>query len=218
MLQELREAILSGDQNKATELVNLCLEKGIEVKNILIEILSLWNEIAELYKKEGLSKEEENELTAKVGRIYVPTYSILFQLDQRITTSANPKGCVVVSCIKGDAHTLIKDLLALLLKSSGYQVIYRIGSGRETPQSIVEAIKTNGAEVLVLSVSNTELMPSLVELKGLLEKEELKILTIIGGRGITEETSRKLGFQIYADQPLSAIEEIERFITSRKNP
>jgi methanogenic corrinoid protein MtbC1 len=217
LTEKIREAVMAGEQEKAANAVSLCLENGVDARDILMEILAIWEEVAEFYKRPDASESQNNEFIKNVGRAYVPTYKILFLLDKEIPAAVDPKGSVVVGCMRGEAHTLIKDIIALLLKKSGYHVVYKLGTGKDTPESILESIKAANADALVLSVSRPETLPLIEETVTALRREGLRegVFVIIGGRAVDEEISRKLGCDLYEHRPLKAIEEVHRFINSK---
>jgi methanogenic corrinoid protein MtbC1 len=216
LLRKARDAISRGDQESGLAIVKLSIEEGVDVKDILMEILIAWQEISEFYNRSKASEYDEKEIIRVVGKIYVPTYIILFHLEKAIPEASNPLGCVVVGCMS--PMTLVKDIIALLFKASGYKVIYKLGFGGETPNSLIESIKTVNADALLLSVSQPTNLPMISETIIALKREGIrdKVLVVIGGWAVTMEISRTLGCDVYGDHPLKGLKAVEHFIKSRK--
>jgi len=216
LLRRIRDAISRGDLKNGQSLVKLSIEEGVDVKDILEEILVAWQEIAEFYRHSESSKYDEMEIIRAVGKIYAPTYVILFQLERAIPEVNNPLGCVVVGCMS--SMTLVKDIIALLFKASGYKVVYKLGFGGETPNSLVESIKTAKADALLLSISQPTSLYMVNETIEALKREGIRdqVFVVIGGGAVTKEISHNLGCDIYGDYPLTGLKAVEHFIESRK--
>ncbi len=217
-LGKIRDSLLRGDV-EAVGIVKRALESGVNVRDILMEIASVWEEIAVSYKA-GKSEREEMQVMKKISNALVPTFRVLSFLDRQSAETTNAKGRVVVACMRGDGHTLMKDILALLFKSSGYKVAYKIGR-EDTPDSIINSIKTIKAQALVVSCMQASAFSLTRETIEELKREGLrnKILVVIGGGAVTEEISKKLGCDFYSDKPMKGLEAIEDFLKSpeRKN-
>ncbi len=216
LLMKMRDSILKGDDATLNNL-KLTLKSGVNQKDVLMEIVSIWREIALSYKVGKMSKNEEMEVMKSISNSLVPTIRVLLFLDKNIAEKTNPLGSVVVACMKGDGHTLMKDTMAMLLKTSGYKVSYKIGR-EDTPDSVISSIKTSNAKALLISTMQPTTFPLIRETIEALKREGLreKVLVVLGGGAATEEISRKLHCDIYDDDPMKIIEIVEGFFKSQE--
>lgn len=216
-IKKINDSIITGDSQGASNNVKLSLENGVNAKDILMELVAVWDQVAKFYRHPEIPEDEEKEFIKAVNRFLVPIYKILFLLNKQIAEASSPIGCVVVGSMKGD-HSLMKDVIALLFKTSGYKVVYQPRGGGETPESLLSSIKTANADALLLSVLQPSTFPMIGETVEALKREGLRdrVLVVIGGGAVTEEISRRLDCDVYADHPLKGLEAVERFIKSHE--
>ena len=113
-------------------------------------------------------------------------------------------GTIVIGTIKGDLHDIGKNLVVMMLESSGFKVI-DLGVDVE-PEIFVEAIKENEPNILGLSALLTTTMPMLkktietVDASGV--RANLKIM--IGGAPVNQEFADEIGADAYAPDAGSA--------------
>jgi 5-methyltetrahydrofolate--homocysteine methyltransferase len=139
-------------------------------------------------------------------------YAALEILDKFIVVPKLPVGKVVIGCVKGEAHAMAKDIIATLLKASGFEV-YNIGN-RVPPETFVEKVKETGAEILAISACMDITMPAMKEtieaLKFTSIRESVKVL--VGGRIMTDNFAREIGADAYGKDPAEGLEHAKRLL------
>jgi 5-methyltetrahydrofolate--homocysteine methyltransferase len=127
-------------------------------------------------------------------------------------TDIQGKGTVVLATVKGDIHDLGKNLVGMMLRSSGYEVI-DLGSN-VAPQRIVEAVRNHRAKVVGLSMLLT---PMVVSLRSTVEeitraglREQVKV--IIGGACTTPGLAKEMGCDGHGEDAMAAVLLCEKFI------
>ena len=120
-------------------------------------------------------------------------------------------GKLVIGTVSGDLHDIGKNLVALMIESSGFEVI---DLGVDVPaERFVEAVKSDrGCRIVAASALLTTTMDSLKStVKALIDagcKDQVKIM--VGGAPITQEFADEIGADAYApDAGAAAVKAIE---------
>jgi methylmalonyl-CoA mutase cobalamin-binding domain/chain len=125
--------------------------------------------------------------------------------------SRGEKGTVVLCTVKGDIHDIGKNLVATMLSSSGFKVV---DLGVDVPESaIVEAVRTNGATGIGLSVLLTSMVDSISEVVSALNAAGLRdgVKIAIGGACTTPELAEKMGVDAIGRDAVEAVRIFEGF-------
>ena len=127
-------------------------------------------------------------------------------------TDMHGKGAVVLATVKGDIHDLGKNLVGMMLRASGFEVI-DLGSD-VAPQRIVDAVRANSAKVVGLSMLLTPMVVSLrsavEEITGAGLRQQVKI--IIGGACTTPGLAEELGCDGHGEDAMAAVNLCEKYI------
>jgi 5-methyltetrahydrofolate--homocysteine methyltransferase len=113
-------------------------------------------------------------------------------------------GKVVIGTVKGDLHDIGKNLVAMLLESSGFEV-YNLGVDI-TPEKFIAEIKAREANLLCLSALLTTTMPMMRKTMDALAacglRDRVKIM--VGGAPVTQDFADAIGADGYAPDAGSA--------------
>ena len=121
------------------------------------------------------------------------------------------KGTVVLCTVKGDIHDIGKNLVGTMLSSSGFTVI---DLGTDVPEAaVVEAVRSNDARAVGLSVLLTSMVQSIGDVVKALESAGLrsKIKIAIGGACTTQELADKMGVDAIGRDAVEAVRIFEGF-------
>lgn len=123
------------------------------------------------------------------------------------------KGKIILGTVKGDLHDLGKNLVGLMLKGAGYEVI---DMGVNVPaERFVEAAKKENAQIVAMSALLTTTMPQMGTVIEALKKASLSgVKTIIGGCVIDQEFADRIGADGYADNAGTAVDKIGALLKS----
>ncbi len=125
----------------------------------------------------------------------------------------NKKGRVVIGTVKGDLHDIGKNLVALMCKGSGLEVI-DLGVDISADQ-FVEAARKNNADLVCLSALLTTTMPEMKKTIDLMKQSGLgKVKVMIGGAPVTQPFAQKIGADGYSSDAGSAAREANRLISA----
>ncbi|MBO5178717.1 MAG: homocysteine S-methyltransferase family protein [Lachnospiraceae bacterium] len=113
------------------------------------------------------------------------------------------RGKVIIATVKGDIHDIGKNLVSLMLKNYGFDVI-DMGKDVES-EAIIEKAKETGAELIALSALMTTTMTRMKEVVDLKNAEGLSVKIIIGGAVTTEDYAKEIGADGYAKDAGEAV-------------
>ena len=123
-------------------------------------------------------------------------------------------GKIVIGTVKGDLHDLGKNLVGIMLKGAGFDVI---DLGKDvSPERFVETALKEDAKLIGMSALLTTTMPMMKAVIDLLEQNNLKgkIKTVIGGAPITEEYAKEIGADAYAFDASKSIECVKYLMSN----
>jgi 5-methyltetrahydrofolate--homocysteine methyltransferase len=198
-LAAISENLQKGQAPKVKELVQQALDEGTPVKKILDEgLLSGMNIIGQKFKK---------------NEVYVPEVLIAARAmnegmkviePKLIEEGVEPVGKIVMGTVKGDLHDIGKNLVAMMFRGAGFDVI---DIGIDCPAAkFVEAAKKQGAKLIGASALLTTTMP---QMKDVVEKRKsagLDAKVLIGGAPVTQAYADEIGADGYAPDAASAVD------------
>jgi 5-methyltetrahydrofolate--homocysteine methyltransferase len=123
-----------------------------------------------------------------------------------------PAGKVVLGTVQGDLHDIGKNLVAIMLKGAGFEII---DLGHDVPPArFVEAAKESGAHVIGMSTLLTTTMPVMRKVVELVREEGLtgRVRTIIGGAPVSADYAREIGADAYSYDGAHAVERVKSLL------
>ncbi|MBZ0220718.1 MAG: homocysteine S-methyltransferase family protein [Candidatus Methylomirabilis sp.] len=201
----LKRAIIEGDEENITALVEEALKEGWEPIRISNEALV-----------PGL--EEVGKLFAS-NRYYLPQVMLsadtmkkaFARLKKEMHGRKGPSlGKVLLATVEGDIHDIGKNIVATLLENHGFEVI-DLGKNVSADR-IVEEAERNKVDIVGLSALMTTTVLEMDNVIKRLKAKGIKALTIVGGAVVTKEFSDKIGADEYGGDALGAIEKIKRLV------
>ena len=210
ILLEISESLQQGDYEKVSELTNQALEKEVPPKRILDDgLIGGMNVIGERYKAHEIFLPQVL-LAAKAMYAGMDVLKPLFVKEGMPTV-----GKVVIGSVQGDLHDIGKNLVGIMLKGAGFEVI---DLGNDVPpEKFVEAASKEGAAVIGMSALLTTTMPVMKRTVDLLEEKGLRarIRTIIGGAPVSEEFAQQIGADAYGYDSTNAVETVKRLVVAK---
>ncbi len=206
MFNEIEEALLKGKKDAVEALVEKALASGIPAARILNEGL--------------IAGMEKLGIMFKNNEVFIPEVLVaaramnsgLAKLEPfLIKDKVEPRGTVVIGTVKGDLHDIGKNLVAMMLRGSGYKII-DLGAD-VAPERFVEAAKVNKASIVALSALLTTTMVQMKNVVEALRAAGLATPVVIGGAPVTRDYAAKISAAGYAPDAASAVEEVGRIKT-----
>ena len=211
ILKEISEYLQQGDDEKVSALTRQAIEQKIPPKRILDEgLIGGMSIMGEKYKVHEIFLPQVL-LAAKAMYAGMNLLKPMF-----IKEGMPSKGKVVIGSVQGDLHDIGKNLVGIMLKGAGFEVI---DLGNDVPpEKFVETAKKENASVIGMSALLTTTMQVMQRTIDLLKKEGLehRIKTIIGGAPVSEEFAQRIGANAYGYDSTKAVECIKRLIIANE--
>jgi len=121
-------------------------------------------------------------------------------------------GTAVIGTVAGDLHDIGKNLVGMMLKGAGFNVI-DLGTDVK-PQEFADAVKENDANLVGLSALLTTTMPKMQETIETLVEAGLrdKVKVMAGGAPVTQEFVDKIGADAYGANAAAAVDRAKELM------
>lgn len=209
ILKEIAGNIQDGDTEKVAEFTKQAIAQNLAPKKILDDgLIAGMNVIGNRFKEHEIFLPDVL-LAAKA------MYAGLDMLKPLLAREGVPTiGKVVLGSVQGDLHDIGKNLVGIMLKGAGFDVI-DIGND-VAPEKFVEAAKNENADFIGMSALLTTTMPVMKRVVELLKEQGLscRIRTIIGGAPVSGEFAGEIGADLYAYDAASAVERVKGLMRS----
>lgn len=200
LLREISAALVNLDEGLVEELVARALEAGCQPVDVV-----------EQGMRPGM---EEVGRRFEGGEYFLSELIIaadIFQgvLNRRVLPllprESKTLGRVVIGTVRGDIHDIGKNLVAAMLRVSGFEVI---DLGVDVPpERFVEAVREYRPDIVGMSALLTTTMLEMRNVIDALRAAGLrdKVKIIVGGAPVTEEYAREIGADAYARNAVEAV-------------
>lgn len=125
-------------------------------------------------------------------------------------------GKVLIGTVKGDVHSIGKDIVASVLDTSGFDVV---DMGVDNPSlNIIQEAQKIQADVIALSSLMTTTMPAQKEVIDTLKEMGIrqKYFVIIGGGPVNQEWADKIGADGYGKSAIDAVALVKGLMAKKK--
>lgn len=198
-LKALADAVIKGDQSTAVEVTKAALSEGTAAKSVLDEgLIAGMDVVGARFKK---------------NEIYIPEVLIAARamkmamgiLEPELTKAGvQPVGRLLIGTVQGDLHDIGKNLVAMMLKGAGFEVIdLGVDVG---PEKFVDQAKVAGAQLIGMSALLTTTMPGMEKSINALKEAGISAKIMIGGAPVTQGYADRVGAHGYAPDAASAVD------------
>ena len=202
IVQGLYMGILAFDKATTLKMAQAAIDQDLDIPEVIQQAMT--PAIVEVGKR------------FEAGKLYLPelqlsadTFATAMEvlrpklLESKI--NLQPKGRVVIGTVKGDIHSIGKDLVATMLKVGGFEVT-DLGVDVPTFTFLEQAEKTK-ANVIALSALLTTTMPAQREVIEALTEQKMrnKFKVIVGGAPIDQKWADKIGADAYGENAVEAL-------------
>ena len=198
-IEELAAAVEGGRSKLVPTLVQECLDAGIPTTEILNRgMIDAMGVVGEKFKN---------------NEIYVPEMLVAAKAMKKGVAVLQPHlrgdndsciGKAVIGTVYGDLHDIGKNLVAMMIESTGYQVQ---DLGIDVPKdAFLEAANDPQVNVIAVSALLTTTMPAMKDIVTALNahprRGEFKVM--VGGAPITQAFADEIGADVYTEDAASA--------------
>jgi len=206
-LSQLADALIRGKRDEVAELTKAALEEGLSPKQILNEgLIAGMNVVGEKFKKnefyvpEVLIAARAMHAALEILRPYLEKEGV------------EPIAKVAIGTVKGDLHDIGKNLVIMMLRGAGFEVI---DLGIDVPvEKFVEVARNDDIKVLGMSALLTTTMPMMKTVIDAIEDAGVrdKVKVIIGGAPVTQSYADEIGADGYAPDASTAVDKVKELL------
>lgn len=194
--QKLVEAIMEYDGDKAIEWTKIGLERGMTAQEIVFDGLSMGMKIVgDMYER------NERFVTdmLKAAKTMDKAMPVLTPLLEASGGDGAETGTVIVGLVRGNTQDIGKNLVCLMLKANGFNVI-DLGKNVK-PEQFIEAAERENAVAIGMSVMTNSSSVYVEKTKQLLEDQGKggKYLLMFGGAAANVGLGRQIGIEYGID-------------------
>jgi 5-methyltetrahydrofolate--homocysteine methyltransferase len=205
LLERLADALVRGDHLMAAELTREALAASVEPKWILDDgLLAGMKVVGERFRAREIFLPDVLMAARAMAASMEPLEPLLAADD------APYAGKVVLATVKGDLHDIGKNLVGIMLRGAGFQVV---DLGMDVaPEAMVAAVREHQAPVLGMSALLTTTMPVMGQVVARLRDEGLhgQVRTMVGGAPLSADFARSIGADAYGPDAYGAVEIVKR--------
>jgi len=205
-LKALADAIIKGDQNTAAKITKEALGAGTPAAKVLNEgLIAGMDIIGARFKK--------NEVYIPEVLIAARAMKASMQIlePELVKAGVKPIGKFLVGTVQGDLHDIGKNLVAMMLKGAGFEVI-DLGVDI-SPDKFVQQAKATGSNLIGMSALLTTTMPAMEKTVQALKAAGINAKIMVGGAPVTQGYADKIGASGYAADAASAVDVAKKLLS-----
>jgi len=205
VLDQLKEAIISGNRDRAKALTQQLLGEGMEARGIVVDGIAPAMEVVG-------EKFRANEFF--VPELLIAQRAMKECLKLMSGAPVDYIGTVVIGTVKGDLHDIGKNLVAAMLEGAGFKVV-DLGVD-VSPQQFTQAAGENSANIVAMSALLTTTMGSMKDTIEALGKAGIrgKTRVLIGGAPVTQSYAEEIKADGYAPDAASAVDRAKGLLAA----
>ncbi len=205
ILNQISEFLQQGDDEKVYELTKEAIQNNLSPKDILDNgLIAGMDIIGEQFRKHEIFLPDVL-MAAKA------MYAGLDQLKPLLISEGIPSlGKIVIGTVQGDLHDIGKNLVGIMLKGAGFDVI-DLGND-VSPEKFIETARKEKANLIGMSALLTTTMTNMKKVVDLVRKDNSNIKVIIGGAPVSKEFADEIGADAYAYDAGKAVEMVKEMM------
>ena len=206
----LKKSIIDSDEDEVLAAVRKALDEGINPNAIINEgLLPGLNVIGERFECEDIFLPE----LMQAALAFQAAMGVLEPLIKEAGGGGEKKGTIVLGTVKGDLHSIGKNILKLLFETSGFEV-YDLGIDVDLFKFIDKAKEVNADIIAISALLTTTLIGQkdvIDALKDQGTRDKYKV--IIGGGATTQEWADSIGADGWSGSAYDAVNLASRLVS-----
>jgi len=210
LLENISEMVQKGNAKKVQELVSQAIAEKLTASEILNDgLLAGMNIIGVKFKNNDVYVPEVL-VAARAMNVGMKVLEPLLA-----ESGVKPIGKVVVGTVQGDLHDIGKNLVIMMMKGAGLEVI-DIGID-VSPEVFGDKAEEHGADVIAMSALLTSTMGNMKDVLSDLENRNLrsKYIVMVGGAPLNNNFAKEIGADCYAPDASTAAEAARKLILEK---
>jgi len=206
-INRIKQTTIAGNMPQVIELTDLALKAGVNPETVIqqgfipaMEVVGDKFARSEIYVPEML-------LAARAMKAALDRIKPFL-----VGTEINPLGKAIIGTVQGDMHDIGKNLVAMMLEGSGFEVI---DLGVDVPpDDFIDAVRNHNPDFIGLSALLTTTMNSMEETIRKLVEADLRdrVKVMIGGAPVSRLFAEEIGADEYAANAGEAVQLAKKLI------
>ncbi len=211
ILNELSLNLQSGKTEKVADLTQKALDESIGAKEILDKgLIAGMNVVGQRFKAHEIFLPQVL-MSAKAMHAGMDLIKPL------LLNEENPfLGKVVIGTVQGDLHDIGKNLVGIMLKGAGFELI---DLGKDvSPEKFIDAAIENDADIIGMSALLTTTMPMMKKVIDLAKERGIygKVKFVVGGAPLSDDYAKEIGANAFCFDGISAVEKAKTLIEENR--
>ena len=211
IFEQLKQSIIDQDQDAVLAAVDEALAQGVEPKTIIDEgLLPGLNVIGEQFECEDIFLPE----LMQAALAFQAAMGVLEPRIKESGAEGPKKGKIVLGTVKGDLHSIGKNILKLLFETSGYEV-WDLGIDVDLFKFVDKAKEVDADVIAMSALLTTTLIGQRDVIEALKDqgtRDNFKV--IIGGGATTQSWADQIGADGWAATAYEAVTLTNRLVVS----
>ncbi len=200
MFEKLSQAVVDMEEEEVEKLSRKCIEEGIDAFEAIDKGLTPGMEQAG-----KLFEEEEYFVPELLSCAEAMNIGIDVLKPHIVVEGSSEKHKVLIGVIEGDTHDIGKNLVKLMMETSGFEVI---DLGRDVdPEDFVDEAVNHNVEIICISTLMTTTMDAIGDVVELLKKKGIRdrFKIMVGGGPVSQAFADKIGADGYSKNAADAV-------------
>jgi 5-methyltetrahydrofolate--homocysteine methyltransferase len=196
--QKLFNMVVDGNEEDIKQQTQRLIEAGLAPQKLVDDILiPAIQKVGDLYEKQTYFLPQLMMSAKAMQEAFVVLEPLL------VKSGAVKKGKIVIATVKGDIHDIGKNIVVLMLKNNGFEVI-DLGKDIDS-ETIIKAAKKADADLILLSALMTTTMTEMPKVIELARKEKIKAKIMVGGAVVDDPYAQEIGADGYSKDAAEAV-------------
>ena len=201
------DAVVEGDNDRIEQYVRNALDAGSTAQELVDNYLIPGiNKVGDLYDKKIYFLPQ----LIAAAEAMKKAFGIVEPLLVKDAGENVQKHKIIMATVKGDIHDIGKNIVILMLKNYGYEVI---DMGKDVPsEDIVDKAIAENAEIIGLSALMTTTMTEMKTVVDIAKAKGCKAKIMIGGAVITQDYADEIGADGYSKDSVDAVKMADKLV------
>ncbi len=213
ILESMATAIIEGDEDMAKESAQNGIDMGVGPLEALEQGFSKGMEVIGAQFGTGEAFLPELLMAANAFNAAMEIIQPELESGQQ---QISKLGTVVLAAVKGDVHSIGKDIVGTMMGINGFEVV-DLGIDQSS-LNVIEAAEKNKADIIALSSLMTTTMPYQREVINTLAEMKIrdKYVVLVGGGPVHERWAAEIGADGYGNTAVDAVDLAKSILQKRK--
>ena len=204
-LKALADAVIRGDQATAVNVTKAALKEKMAPKMVLDQGLIAGMDVVGARFKNNEIYIPEVLIAARAMKMAMEVLE-----PELVKAGVKPIGKLLIGTVQGDLHDIGKNLVAMMLKGAGFEVI-DLGVD-VSPDKFAAEARAKNVNLIGMSALLTTTMPGMEKTIKALQQAGIQAKIMVGGAPVTKSFADRIGAHGYAPDAASAVDTAKSLV------